>query len=298
MKIGFPLKSKLPKIVINWLLNGPIFDRLFLGFFVFLGITFFLFFFQSTNYIKVNVRITDRDVIYAIYNPPAWYAYLLKKGLQEKNYLGQIMAEIENVNFYDALGETNVVPAKKTVYLTVKLKSKLNKKTGKYNYKGTELVSGEVLRINFGSVLVNGLITDVEGQKDNYPVVYAKVKFRVKNNNPLFLNTTGIDQYVSDALFIGNRVINSQGDIQAEIIDKLVQAAEVSTVDYQGVSRNSLHPRKKDVYLTLKIKLNKIGNELFYFNDYILKVDSYLPLTFPNVTIYAAVTDFIVLNEN
>lgn len=298
MKISYPPKPSLPKIITNWLLHGSIYDRIFLGFFVFLGITVFLFFFQPTSYVRVNLRITDKDVLYAVYNPPAWYAYQLKQGMQEKNYLSQIMAEIEKVNFYDALGEVSVVPAKKTVYLTVRIRSKLNKKSGKYTYKGTELITGEVLRINFGSVLVNGLITDVEGQKDNYPTVFAKVKFRVKNNNPVFPNTTGVDQYVADALYIGNRVLDSQGETQAEIIDKLVQPAEVSTVDYQGISRNSLHPRKKDVYLTLKIKLNKIGNELFYFNDYILKVDSYMPLTFPNITVFAAVTDFGVLNDN
>ncbi|MFZ5845642.1 MAG: DUF4330 family protein [Patescibacteria group bacterium] len=267
-----------------------LFDYVMIGLFVILGASAFLFFFKKSAYVTVRLRITDRDAIYINSNPPSWFVYQFKKGMREKNALGQTTAEILDVYYYDSLSDLDARISKKTIYLTIRLKSSYNSRTGEYKYNGINVAAGEVLRINFGSILAHGLITDVEGVKNPYQTVNIIVKTQIKTSNPVFLGTTGVDPYWDEALSVGDKVIDSAGNTAAEIIAKEVSPAKTVTTDNFGNLRQYMHPRKKDIFLTLRLTAKKVGNELFYFDDFPVKVGYFLPLYFPKASLYAAIT--------
>lgn len=267
------------------------FDTLMVGLFFVVAVTTFTFFFRKTSYVTVRVRVTDRDVIWVYYNPPSWFVYLFKEGMKEKNFLGTTTAEITDVYYYDSFTQTNEVINKKTVYLTIRLRANYNKRTGEYKYNGIAVSAGEALKINFGNILVNGLITEVEGLSSSYETVYPVLKAQIKDNNAVFLGTTGVDQTTADALTAGDKVLDSNGNVAAEILKKEVFPAKTVTFDTFGAPHEYPHPRKKDIYLTVRVAAKKIGDELYYFDDFLVKIGAWIPLNFPKINVTAQITE-------
>ncbi len=271
------------------------FDYFITGVFLILGIAAFIFFFRKTTWVTVRVRVTDRDVVFVYSNPPSWFVYLFKKGMREADSLGRTTAEITDVYYYDAITDvdsrTNM--SKKTVYLTLKLKANYNKRTGEYKYKGMPLSSGEVLRVNLGTILVHGLITDMDGVKNPFETVHPVVRILIKDFNPVFPGTTGVDESLADALSIGDKILDSKGEVAAEVLDKEVYPAQMTTVDNFGIPHTFIHPRLKDIYLNLRLSAQKIGNEVYFFDDFLIKINNYIPLSFPKIAVYGNIIRII-----
>lgn len=261
------------------------FDYLVAGFFLLLAGAFFIFFFRKGRYLTVRVKVTERNVLYASSTPPSWFVYLFKKGMKEKDGLGRLSAEITDVYFYDS--KIN----KKAVYLTLKLRTTYNRRTGEYKYKGIPVVVGEGLRINFEKILVEGLIVEVEGLKNPYEEVYFKVKVQLQEKNQVFSETTGVDPFVAEAIKVGDKVFDSKGEVVAEVLTKEIYPAKKNTFDARGNVYQKTDPRLKDVFLTLRIKAKKIHNEFYFLDDIRLKVNSVIPLHFRNLSIWPIITE-------
>lgn len=267
------------------------FDKLLVALFFLIAAAVFTFFFRKTSYITVRVRVTERDVIWAYSNPPSWYVTLFKKGMKEKNSLGITTAEITDVYFYNSLTQTDDVMQKKTIYLTIRLRTTYNKRSGEYKYNGSNVSVGEALKINFGTMLVFGLVTDVEGLVNPYKAVYPVVRVQIKEANSVYLGTSGTDQFIADSLHDGDTIVDSRGQVVVEVLKKEVYPAKTITFDSWGVPHEYVHPLKKDIYLTIRIMAKQIANELYYFDEFALKVGSYIPLNFPTLNVKGQIAE-------
>jgi len=273
------------KLFLKKIRKLKIFDWFLILIFLILAIGFFAFFFRQSKQLTVRLKITEKNVLYAYSTPPSWFVYLFKSGMSEKDGFGRINAEVLDVYFYDT------APAHKAAYLTLSLKTTYNGRSQEYKYKGNPVVVGESLRVNLDGILAEGLIVGVDQTKDQLGYDWFKVEARLmENQNISFTETTGIDLFIADALNLGDKIFDSNGDAIAEILDKKVLPAEKNTFDDRGNVYQKFDPRKKDVFLTLKVRVRKINNEYYFFDDIQLKINQILPLNFTNISIYPVVT--------
>lgn len=268
------------------------FDRAIIIAFLILASAFFVFLFRKVTYTTIKLRLTERDVLYTYNAPPSWFVNLFKPGMTEKDFLGRPEAKIIDVYSYD---NPNGPPNnQKIIYLTITLKTVYSKKKNTYTYKGDPLIVGGPLRINFDKILAHGLIVEMQGLQNNYQTKSVTIKVQIKDFNPVFLETSGIDQDLADAIRVGDRVRDSSGDTIAEILEKEVRPARKTTIDFYGNPHETIDPRRKDVYLTLRIKAKEINDELYFFDDIRIKINSVIFLNFPNVTISPTITDILL----
>lgn len=260
-------------------------DYLLLSIFSFLVLTFLIFFFRAGKYVKVTVKVTDKNILYSQNTPPSWFAYLFKKGMKEKDGLGRINAEIMDVYYYDSFLN------QKAVYLTLNLRAVYNNRTGQYKYEGSPLSVGEGLRINLEKILIDGLIVRVEGLENLYEEAFYILKTQLIELDSVFPETTGVEPFVAEAIKIGDKVFDSRGDTVVEVLGKEVYPAKKNTFDNFGNIRQNVDPRKKDVYITLKVKAKKISNELYFLDDNRLKINSMIPLHFEGLSIWPTITE-------
>jgi len=90
---------------------------------------------------------------------------------------------------------------------------------------------------------------------------------------------------------VGDKIFDSSGKVMVEVLNKEVLPAQKNTFDDKGNVYQKFDPRKKDVFLTLKVKAKKINNEFYFFDDVRLNVDQTLPLHFERVSLYPVIID-------
>ena len=259
-----------------------LFDLIVITALLLLGASFLIFFFRKSQYITVKIKVTEKNILYANSNPPSWFVYLLKTGMQEKDGLGRISAEILDVYSYDIFPET------KAAYLTLKLRTTYNKRTKEYKYKGRVVSVGEGVRTNFQQVLLEGLIVEVEDLAPPFEESFLEVECQLMDL--AFWETTGVDSFIGEAISVGDKIYDSSGNVMAEVLEKKVLPAKKNTFDDRGNVYQRFDPRKKDIYLKLRLKIKKINNEYYFFDDVGVKVGKTLPLNFENINVWPVIT--------
>jgi len=266
-----------------------------------LGVLVILFLFQPKHFVTVRVRITDRDIVWTSGSPPSWFAYQFRSGMKEKDFIGRATAEVTDVYFYDSLNIMDPALSRKTVNLTVRLRANYNRITGEYKYKGSVVTAGEIIKLYLGAAYVNGLIVYSDTQQNPLEIVYPVIRVLVKeksiNQSGGVLDYTGVDEFVSDALNVKDSVFGSGQEQTATIIEKAVVPAQMTTTDNLGIPHVYPHPTKKDVYLTLRVKAVKLGSELYFLDDFLLKVHSVIPLNFPKISVAADIISISLSNQ-
>jgi hypothetical protein len=277
------------KVIFKKFKKLKIFDWVLILIFLFLAIGFFAFFFRQSKPLTVRLKITEKNVLYINSTPPSWFVYLFKTGMSEKDGFGRVNAEVLDVYFYET------APAHKAVYLTLNLKTTYNGRSKEYKYKGNPVVVGESLRVNLDGVLAEGLIVGIEETEDQFGYDWLKVRTRLMENS--FSETTGVEPFIAESVHIGDEVLDSTGELMAEILSKEVFPAQKNTFDDKGNVYQRSDPRKKDVFLTLKVRTRRINNEYYFFDDIQLKVGQMLPLNFANISVYPMVTNIEKIEE-
>ncbi len=271
----------------NKLKNLGLFDFLIIIFVIFLAIGAGVFFFRGTRYIKTTVKITEDSILYVRNNPQAWFVYLFKEGMRERDGLGRTSAEIEKVNFYDSGG------AEKAVYLNLKLKVNYNKRSQNYTYKGKPLLVGSPIKVEFEDIVAEGLVTAVEGVDDPRKSVELIVKSQILDSNPVFPETNGIQPFLAEAIKVGDEVRDSDGREVITVLGKTEEAAKKIVTNDKGEVFLRRDPVKKDVYLILKLLVKQINDEYYLFDDIQVKVGNGIPIHTVNYSIWPTVTEIL-----
>lgn len=260
------------------------FDLILTLIFIFLAIFLFIFLFRKNQYIEVVVKITNDNVLYAESYPPNWFVNLLKKGMSEKDGLGRVTAEIKDIYWYDS------EPTRKAAYLLLRIKATYNKKANQYSYKGKPLLVASPIKIQFEKVLVNGLVTNIQGLEDSRETKVMLMETQLIENNGVFPNVRGVEPFLAEAINIGDEVKSHDGSSLIKIIDKKVFPATRIVTNDRGQVFLEKDPLLKDVYLTLKVKVKKINNEYYLYDDIHLKIGRGIPVNLEKVTVWPTIT--------
>lgn len=261
------------------IITSVLFSLLFLAFFLL----------RRTRYIDVVIKVTNKNILYSSNNPPSWFAEYFKEGMTGKNSMGQSVAVIKKVFSYDTSA------TEKALYLTINLKADYSRGENKYSYEGNPLLIGAPIKIEFQNILAEGLVTYLEGVKDMRGDGEILAETQIMWYQQIFPETTGIPSFLADAINVNDEVKDSLGNVLIKIVDKKAEPAKKITTNSLGNVFVVNDPLKKDVYLTLKLKVKKINNDYYIFDDVKVKVGERIPLHLPNISIYPNITKILAV---
>lgn len=254
-----------------------------------------------TQDVSVVIRLADKDMIWLDNGSPRSVSVeSIRPGIKETDALGRVSAEVVRVSSFDQPVRESQYTQKKTVYVTLRLRASYNKKKDQYRYQGTVLQMGDWVRFTVQSSIINGLVMQIPSH-ESQPQIPVLLKAQLKTEGPFthepFSETTGVDRYIADAITVGDKVTDSEGNILAEILEKTVSPATRITIDQYGVVHTQQDMRKYDVVLSLRVTARRIGDELYYLDLVRLKVNAPLPLFLSKIDIEPRITEIVSVGK-
>lgn len=269
--------------------NLSLFDRILIAFAI-LGVAFFAYvFFRKSSYITVTIKVSEESIFYEPWRvetgTKTWVSQLFYQGMKEQDGLSRTTAEVLSIKSYDTL------PSRKAVYLTLKIKSVYSRASNQYTFKGRPVLIGSTVRLYLDRLLVDGLITHVEGVKDSREKETLIIETQIREENPVFLETSGTRKHIADALKIGEEIKDDQGNTVIKVLNKRVENAKRTVITSDGRIIVGTNPLRKDVYLTLQVEALKIHDKYFLFEDIPLLIGEKIPINSSTVSIEPEVTE-------
>ena len=254
-----------------------------------------------TQEVSVVIRLADKDMIWLDNGSPRSVSVeSIRPGIKETDAFGRVSAEVVRVSSFDQPVRESQYTQKKTVYVTLRLRASYNEKKDQYRYQGTVLQMGDWVRFTVQSSIINGLVMQIpsrEEQQQTSVLLNAQLKTEGPFTHEPFSETTGIDRYIADAITVGDKVTDSEGNVLAEVLEKTVNPATRITIDQYGVVHTQQDTRKYDVMLSLRVTARRIGDELYYLDLVRLKVNAPLPLFLSKIDIEPRITEIVSVGK-
>jgi hypothetical protein len=254
-----------------------------------------------TQEVSVVIRLADKDMIWLDNGSPRSVSVeSIRPGIKETDAFGRVSAEVVRVSSFDQPVRESQYTQKKTVYVTLRLRASYNEKKDQYRYQGTVLQMGDWVRFTVQSSIINGLVMQIPSREDQQqtPVLLnAQLKTEGPFTHEPFSETTGVDRYIADAITVGDKVTDSEGNVLAEVLEKTVNPATRITIDQYGVVHTQQDTRKYDVMLSLRVTARRIGDELYYLDLVRLKVNAPLPLFLSKIDIEPRITEIVSVGK-
>lgn len=262
------LKLRLKKLTL--------FDlSIFILFTAILGVLFILLF-RRAETIRVTVKVDEQHILYEPWRKTQgtrlWFAQMFHVGMKQKDGLGRTRAEVIKVFSYDTF------PNVKAVYLTIKLNTVFSRASNQYTYQGLPILVGSTIKLFLDQLHVEGLITQVEGVNDNREEKKIIVQAEIREETPVYPETSGARPHIAVALEIGQEVKDSQGKTVIKILDKRVEDAKKVVTTSDGRLLTQTNPLRKNIFLTLEINAKKVHNRYYLFDDIPILIGQPIPI--------------------
>ncbi len=247
---------------------------------------FFFFFYRKAEYVNIQVKVTDQEVLYARTLPAVWYANQFVVGDVERDALGRVISEIVGIERF------NVKSDKKAVYLDIRVRATYDTRAKLYSARGRPLIFGTPARFNFSKVTFDGIVTEFpnsEAQR-NLEITNTKVTALLRGIIP---EETPEEPAVLKAVKVGDKIYDSNGNILAEVLDLEIRPAERVTQTSWGELLLRYDPLYKDALFTLSIRTKIFNNEAFIFDNLPLKIGEELPLNFEDVSLFPVIIEIL-----
>lgn len=206
--------------------------------------------------------------------PSIWFVDAIKKGDVETDLLGKPVAQVQKVTYYPWWGTDQF-----DVYISVKLKVSVNKKTKKYNFKRSTLGVGAPIELEFSSVQLSGTVTDISEKELDEPYVEKQITLTKKWAYP----------WEYDAIKVGDKYFNGEDTI-FEITGKNAQNTSTISNDPYGNSNPNITELKRYITVRAKIKVKEKGGQLIFGEDQIIRPGKLFNFSTPAFTF----TDYAV----
>ncbi len=231
----------------------------FIGFF-----SFWKTFFAKPTYIYAKVQISQGLWWTQTNRSPVFFIKNLKTGLEEKNFLGETIAQVLSVRYYP-LNDFNLNnPNQHDIYLLIKLK--VNKsKTNHYNFKRSNIAVGSPVDFEFPQIQFSGTIIDLSETpfKDNLveKIIYLEKPYGYS--------------WEADQIKINDYYFDGQEKV-FQIIDKNV-SNNINSFNIGRFLTNNFFVNPEDISdyklikIKAKIKLKKEKNYFIFGEEQIIK---------------------------
>lgn len=257
-----------------------------------LSLLLLFYFFRPKKWIIVNIKITSDNVLYENRGIPFWLADSIKKGDIEYDGIGRTVVEILDIKSYES-DPTQYPGYYKETYIKAKIQAIYDQTKQKYTYNSQDLLIGAPISIRPNGILINGLVTNIEGSSDKEKYAHKKVLVQIEDNIYNRNYTVGIRPWIVNAINIGDKIEGFDGEIIASVLDKKAEPAIKETIDNSGSLHLEKDPYLQDVYLTLDL-LVKNNNGTYYFRDTDkVKIGNQIFLFMPKFDTKATIIDIL-----
>ena len=266
-------------------------------FFILSSSAFFLL--RTQRYVIVTMRLYQRDAQNFYFNRPVHlFVEKLRPGLKETNKPGPSELEVLDVYRYKS---SNVY---QDVYVTLKIDGAYNKRTGQYSYKGTPLLVGSYHNFRLKDILLSGIITEVgeeisEREKKTFIIeayldpADQQVTSAASDSRTIasfsVTNIDGVKNYLADKIMPNLQMLDSNGEVVAEIISVNKSLGKVSYA-YINQIQVATDPGRTQVDLTLKVEAEKINDAYYFQKDTPLVVGAGKKIDFISDDLYIILT--------
>lgn len=241
-----------------------------------IGFSFLYFFYyrirhQAVVYVSVSV-IRQTGQLSTNNWLPYWIGNSLNIGDKEINPFGAEIVEIMDKAEYESGGSgTNI-------YLLLKVKATRDK-SGIYLYKNKPLLIGSNIDLKLMKVGIGGSVIYV----GETPPEYEEKKLK------LIIYGKAVDGWIADNIRAGSQISDSHGNSLAKILSKKVTTPpSISTLARDETIKSYVminEQGKKDMLLTIEVKVHKIGDKYYYEQTQKVKINEPLTLHFPEVSL-------------
>jgi len=226
--------------------------------------------FSKPSYVYVKVKVGQGLWWAATTRPNNWYAQSIKVGDTKLGMGGKPDAHVLSVRRYPSPTIT-WLSNQYDVYVTLLLKSGLNKKTGGYSYNRGQLSIGSPIEVQFPKVDLTGTVIEISEKpfldEFVYKTIYLVYQGGFNEDFPYRYNNIQIGGTYNDGT-----------GIVFEVIDKALEkniwpiANNLTGYVYEREITTTQNIVVKD-----KVKLLKKTSGLFYGEDYKVTVNASIP---------------------
>ena len=239
---------------------------------------FFFFFYRKAEYITIQVKVTNQEVLYASTLPKNSYARHFVVGDFERDAVGRVVTEVIGVESYP------MSPDARVVYMDLRVRATYDTRTKTYSARGKNLMYGTPMRFSLNNVTFDGFVTRTPSTQMSGDKKVAVVEAIAPGMSPTLANQ----------LQVGDNIKNSYGEVLAKITSIKISQADNITQNAQGDLLLRKNPIYKDVSLTLEVLVNEVSpTEVVMFDDIPFQLESIVPITTKDYTIYPSISKIV-----
>lgn len=203
--------------------------------------------FTKPEYVTVQILSSGGEWWWFNVNPPFWLLNSIQKGSKEYDALGRPIAEVLDVSTFDTLD------GKRLSIVTAKLRVDVKKKSETFEFRNDPLFVGSSIYIAPNNIRLNGNVMWIEGIQQN--TTESKI---------LTLRDYYVYPYRADGIQVGMKMVDTQGKVMAEIIDKKVETSQMMTYDLWGVSHQQPDYLHVDLTIKVRIEATKSAGQYYF----------------------------------
>ena len=229
---------------------------------------------QKDTYVTVELLASGGEWWWGVPPPYYWNAKSVVIGAKEYDTFKKSTAEIVDLVKY---GEDD----RKFMWMKVRLRAKYNYLTREYLFRQESLQIGKTIHIAPNNIALVGNVVGIEGVGRLWDTEYILLTGKAQK----------IKSWESDALHVGDKVVDNKGDLVAEILDKHSELADMTTMTWTGEALLRKDPNYRDVTVTMKLRVMKDGDRR-YFNYYQpISIGNKIRIQFPTTAIEVSVME-------
>ncbi|KKS98425.1 MAG: hypothetical protein UV73_C0002G0139 [Candidatus Gottesmanbacteria bacterium GW2011_GWA2_43_14] len=232
---------------------------------VFFVIATGFFYIREKNREKLYLKvILGRD-----YQIPYWNDQSLEVGNSDRSSFGIVNAKIIDKESYEWNGPGRFV------ILLLEVRA-VKDRAGLYLFKNKPLSLGEFIDMRFPRVHQSGLVTYISTDKPKN--LFQNLQIVIKKRGEL--------PEIDDHTRIGDTLKNNKGETVAEITGKTSKDAEIRTNTDTGATVITYDRTRKDMDLTLNIRVNKTADGYVFQEMQKVKIGDKLNIHFKGISLW------------
>ena len=240
---------------------------LFVGFVAFSRI-----FFSKPTYVYARVQMGQGLWWAATAKPNSWLVASLKKGAVGRGLIGAPVSEILSIRYYPAWtpqwGSNQY-----DVYLTLRLRAGLNKRTGEYTFNRSSLSVGSPIELQFPQANVTGTVIELSPRpfQDKY---VSKIVYLV--------NQGGYTKDFSiryETIRVGDKYFDGENTV-FEVLDKNLERniwSIFNNLDTRIYEREI--DTNQNIVLKARVLLKQKSDGLYYNENYKVTANAFIPFS-------------------
>lgn len=252
--------------------------------FIFIVLLIGLFFFRSSRFIKIEIRLITDNPYVIRGNPFYWLAEKVEEGLCETDGLGKKIVEIKKVKSYEFTGD------RKEVYLEALVKATYNKRKDQYTFRGKPLFIGSQVVLNPQNLYLSGIVVNIEGKQREYQEKTVKISISEWNEEK---TTNGIDPEEIKELKKGAVFKGINDEVLATLLEIERNPAKRVVVSSTGASFLTADPYLVECFLTVRLKVTESQGVMYFMDDYKVKAREWIPLYFEDFNVAGKILEII-----